>query len=229
MTTLDLTRSDLSSVDIFINSSSRTQGIAEDFTYIIGDAPLSNILGYRINDVKIPNTVYLVETGETDTHILNEGGPDLTVTIAEGFYSDPTTLAAAWKTALDSASTLPQVYTVTWNAITEKFTVTAGAAFSFNFTPSPFGVIVGYPRNAITASNTTQTSTNVATLISPNLIHISSSSLSNSTLAGHSIENHAPSNIIATVVRSQNNGTTDLYELSSTYTTLLVAVQSRWS
>lgn len=207
MSEIDLTDPNISSVDLYIPSSARTQGTVEDFNYIVGDAPITDIIGYRINKVRVPDSVYTVEAPYINSHILNEGAGDLTVSVADGFYIDIADFVAAWKAALDAASTLPQVYTVSYSAITAKFTVSAAAPFVLDFTASPFAILAGYEIGEITPSAVSQTSTNLAESRSPNIMFVESSQLSNSTLSGHSIENHKPSNIICMVSRDTSERT----------------------
>lgn len=77
-----------------------------------------------INDV----IIITAKNGKID---FAEGGSQLTATLTPGSYS-PTTLCAEIKTRMDAAGA--QTYTVTFNAITRKFTIAqGGATFSLLF------------------------------------------------------------------------------------------------
>ena len=93
----------------------------------------------------------------------DEGGADLTATVAAGAHSS-SSLATALKTALDAASTLPQTYTVTFSSTTFKYTISAAGAFTLQFSlNASLARMLGFAAED-TASATSHTGTNMADL-----------------------------------------------------------------
>jgi len=87
---------------------------------------------YEMLSYQSQNVSYNVETGVNDAIYFDEGAAELgPVLLAPGYY-DTTTLGAEIKLRMDAVS--GSAYTVTYSAVTGKFTVAIGAGtFAFNW------------------------------------------------------------------------------------------------
>jgi len=129
--------------------------------------PLGNITYIKILEAQIPFTWY-VFNNKNNSFILQEPGATLNVTIPVGNYN-ASTLATAWANAMTAASTATDAghftYTVTYSALTQKFTVSTTNApsvtnvtFSIIF-PTVNGIEGNTDPSIMMGGNATQTST----------------------------------------------------------------------
>jgi hypothetical protein len=107
--------------------------------------------------VVMPYLIYPIRTNRNQI-VINEGGSDLTATIADGYY-DSSNFPAALKTALDAAGAL--TYTVTISSTTNVITISATGAFVLKFdtataTSTDMWKILGFDYNSTTASASSQ-------------------------------------------------------------------------
>lgn len=172
------------SISVYITSAQRDFGTNEQFTYRLGDFPI-HCYGFSLTEAEVPNSFYNVETLD-NTFTLNEGGLDLLVTVTPGHYSTGASFAAAIKAALDSASTLPQVYTVTYSSITNTLTISAGAPFSLIFNDDYIGLMMGFLETGTFGPSMSLTSPNAVFLFAGHLF-IESQILTNTSNSGFNV------------------------------------------
>jgi len=93
---------------------------------------LNNIRGFNIamQNIEIPNVVYPFNSNNNKIYFQENGGGTLTATISENSYTGPT-LATEIKTRMDAAGTL--TYTVSWDNIAKKFTISVSLPDVFEF------------------------------------------------------------------------------------------------
>ena len=98
-----------------------------DMNYLPGR--IGSFIGGLFGTTGLPDPLFVVSAANNKVDF-DEGGAELTGTIASGSYN-ATTLAAAIKVALDDAGAL--TYTVTFSATTKKFTIAAPTQFSLHW------------------------------------------------------------------------------------------------
>lgn len=144
-----------SSFYLFLNSRDTDYGTSANFQVDFektgidfSEAEIAVGLDYAI----FPYLIYPIRSGR-NALVINEGGGDLTATIADGYY-DSSNFPAALKTALDAAGAL--TYTVTISATTNKITISATGAFTMKFasaaTSPDMWKILGFAYNTDTSS-----------------------------------------------------------------------------
>lgn len=149
---------------IFINSRDADFGTSARFTIDFqncgipfSDSEIAIALDYAI----FPNLIYPIRSGRNRL-VFNEGGADLTATIAEGYY-DASSFCTALKSALDTASTAARTYTVSISSTTNRITISATGAFSMKFSSSSTSEdmwkILGFAYRTDTASAASHTGT----------------------------------------------------------------------
>lgn len=145
---------------LFLNSKDTDYGSSANFQVDFGksgipfsDAEIAIGLDYAI----MPYLIYPIRANRNQV-VINEGGVDLTATIADGYY-DSTSFPTALKTALDAAGAF--TYTVTISATTNKITIAATGAYSLIFTntSSYMWKILGFAFNSTTSSAASHTGT----------------------------------------------------------------------
>jgi hypothetical protein len=117
---------------------------------------------YRLREVYLPVQFYNVNSFNNKIYFF-ENAIDKTATLTSGYY-DATTLGTVIKSVMDTASGGYNVYTVTYTASTQKFTITATNAFKFTFgtnITTSAGALLGFQD---TATATSQTSASVVDL-----------------------------------------------------------------
>lgn len=121
---------------------------------------------YILQYALIPNTVYTVRSGINDVIYFNENSTNKSATITAGFYTE-TTLPAAVKTALDTASASYNTFTVSISSVTKKMTLSASNNFSILGASAlcTAGRLIGFTSNSAAASSAT--SNNVVNLSEP--------------------------------------------------------------
>lgn len=123
---------------------------------------------YDLVFLSIQNTVYTVRNGINNKIYFNENSTNKTATVAAGYYTD-STLPAAIKSALDSASGGFATFTVTISGATKKTTITSTQNFSLTFgtnTSASIARILGF--NKIdTSAATSHTASNIINLSEP--------------------------------------------------------------
>lgn len=94
--------------------------------------PLTNVAAVKIIECQIPFTYYVFNSSNNMFELTESSGTS-TVTIPPGNYT-ALTLPLALQSALDLASTIPTLYTVTYSTTTMKFTIVQTAATQFTIT-----------------------------------------------------------------------------------------------
>ncbi len=147
---------------VIIRSANRDTGTAENFTITDSGDVFTNVpTSVRLSSAIIPYTWANVGPafGNTVDFTGTVSGAH-TIVIATNNYSG-TTLATALQTQM-SAAAAPDVYTVTFDSVTNKFTISSTETFTIDFTqPNNMHVILGFPE-AVTPLSNTITSTSVA-------------------------------------------------------------------
>lgn len=145
----------LNSKDVSIGTSSNFQVDFEQSGINFSDAEIAIGVDYVI----FPNLIYPIRSGRNQL-VINEGGGNLTATIAEGNY-DITTFPTALKTALDAAGA--DTYTVTISSSTYKITISSTGTFSMKFsstsTSGDMWKILGFAYNTDTSTTASHTGT----------------------------------------------------------------------
>jgi hypothetical protein len=130
-----------------IHSSKRTTGSINDFTITFNQV-LENGL-YRLKQVCIPNSVYIVNDTNNKIYFEEFGGSILTATLTNGDYTT-TTLATEVGTAMtniSASSGLTRTYTATFNTTTLKLTISSTSTFKMlmaTYTTNSSSNIIGY-------------------------------------------------------------------------------------
>ena len=123
---------------------------------------------YQLEFASIQNTAYTIRQNVNDVIYFNENSTNKTATITPGYYTS-TTILAAGKTALDTASGGFATFTLTYSETTSKITIASTSNFSLTFatnTSRSVARLIGF--NATdTSANNTQTADNVINLAEP--------------------------------------------------------------
>ena len=119
----------------YADSYERTIG-TPDHPIFVWERDLENIVAFKVISATIPFSYYVINT-TNNTFLLTEASPPgtglpITITIPPGNYT-ATSLAAALETALDNSAGVGD-YTVTFDPVTLKFTISVTPAFVFTLT-----------------------------------------------------------------------------------------------
>ena len=87
---------------------------------------------YHLQFANVQNTSYTVRTNVNDTIYFNENSTNKSATITPGYYTS-STIAAAIKSAMDTASSAFATFTVTFSSATQKLTIASTQNFSLTF------------------------------------------------------------------------------------------------
>jgi hypothetical protein len=98
--------------------------LGDDMQYLPG--ALGSLIAGFYGSTYVPQPLFVVSAANNKINF-NEGGAELTATVASGSYT-ATTLCAAIKAALEDAGAL--TFTVTFSTTTAKFTIAASGTFS---------------------------------------------------------------------------------------------------
>ncbi|HUV39029.1 MAG TPA: hypothetical protein VMY39_05415 [Planctomycetota bacterium] len=98
-----------------------------DMNYLPG--AIGSLIGGLFGETGLPDPLFVVDATNNKVDF-DEGAGELTGTVASGSYN-ATTLCAAIKAALDDAGAL--TYTVTFDAVTKKFTISAATEFALHW------------------------------------------------------------------------------------------------
>lgn len=120
-------------IQVYVDSTYRLSGDTTNFKYNLKQPIKAKY--FKLTSAEIPLTYYNVRnvSGAVDNnHIFyfseNNGTTTLQAPLATGYYTS-TTIATALKTALDTATANAYVYTVSYTALTQKFTITSTGNF----------------------------------------------------------------------------------------------------
>ena len=143
---------------------------SHNFTMNITNTPLRG--NYALEFLNIQNTIYTIRTNYNDILYFNENSTNKSATITAGYYTS-STISAALKTALDSASGGFATFTVTFSTTTQKITISSTQDFSLKFatTDNSSARLLGF-NNVNTNAATTVTSNNVVNFSDPLSINI---------------------------------------------------------
>lgn len=138
-------------IKIYVNSKDRIykNDSITNFNIQLNDLGVNkNVLGYRINNISLPKSQYYTvyepipnDTTEDQTFTLNDGGI-VNVVIKRGNYTIQQ-LVTELKTKLDAYGS--QVYTVTYDSILNKVTISAPGSFQIAWSSNN----ARYPHQAI--------------------------------------------------------------------------------
>lgn len=160
----------------YINSANRDMGgSSENFT-ITDSASLFTYppKAVKLTKANIPYTWYNVVSTNNQVILIEQPNPGVLATIPVGNYTG-TSLASALQTALNAVAVL-HTYTVTFNTLTQFFTITGSAGtFSLDFsTPNSAAARLGFAAGVTTTPAITTTSTQLAQIQSDNELWICS-------------------------------------------------------
>jgi hypothetical protein len=136
---------------IYFDSQNSQNGSLDAPNFSLTDT--YKIKGFRVNNICIPTSFSLVNSYNNTFKLITTAGAN-SVVLPQGNYT-----ATTYNTALTTA--LPGGFTPTFNSITGKFTITGSQTFSLNFVGTNSHKFLGYPKNTITSSATSQTSSGV--------------------------------------------------------------------
>lgn len=167
---------------ILINSDNRTNGTAENFNVRLNQG--FSCEGYKLKHAQIAGTWYVVMTGINDKFYINAGSTDYTATLTQGDYTY-LTLLTELQTQLNASYTPDNDFTVTFDTLTNKYTVTHSATdfiitFGTNTTASA-NKLFGFAQ-----TDTTETATHTADYIF-NLRHSENIIIASSELTGETL------------------------------------------
>lgn len=199
---------------VILRSQDRLTGTSSDFNLELQYALDGS---YRVKHVHIPNSCYSVQTGINDKIYFYENSTDKVATLTQGFYTS-STISAAVKTAMDTASGGHNTYTVTASSTTDKLTISASNAFYFTFetnTSASARKVLGFDAEN-TASGTSITSTNVVDLSLTHMFYIAIKECDNNLRASNAplkSSIYVPLTVATNSFESLNY--TDLYQVIS--------------
>ncbi len=147
---------------IIIDSSERISGTPVNFVSRIPTSIFTRIpYGVRLKQVILPLTFYKVNTSN-NLFTLIETGPTI-ITVTPGNYNQ-NSLASTIQTLMNAATTIGNVYTVTFDSIIQKYTISGTLPFSLNFNiTNSLGKVIGF---------NTQTTISSTTHIAPDIINL---------------------------------------------------------
>lgn len=125
--------------------------------------PASNVYNIERRRLTWRSAGYWNITSPANTIVFNEGGADLTATIAVAEYATDTAFLAAIQTALNGAPSKQNTYTVTRDTSTGKIKLTAvlagtGTIFTIKWTSATgFGTVIGFDTSANDTGSLTYT------------------------------------------------------------------------
>lgn len=126
----------MSTLRAIFNSRNRDSGTATKPTFFM-DPYLRNVVGFSVDLVIVPNTIYVINSHNNDIQFTPPGATPITTSITSKDYT-PTELATAVAAALNAADTNGNhTYTCTYDSETLKFTL--GINQLSGFTLSGFG------------------------------------------------------------------------------------------
>lgn len=113
-------------VELFLDSRVSTASVENqtnlDYPTFTMTNPLVNIAYLKVLEAEIPFSYYILQPGFNTFSLQETGQTRVTVTIPPGNYTS-SSLADVLKTRLDAASLGGRVYTVEFNVVTQKFTI----------------------------------------------------------------------------------------------------------
>lgn len=194
---------------LYLNSADSTSGTGDPadcvFTFDTQHDFPPSIHKIELQYFTVGNAIYNVTTAN---QALNwNSGSNETGNIPVGQY-DTTTLAAAIKTVMDAAAD-GNTYTVTFSAVTQKFTVVASSnAFYFRFSVTPnIAQLLGFDQGVNTSSGTTLTSDNAADLSYPRELFLALPDYTNNILMNsYSSINNIAKTVVFYIPLSGSNG-----------------------
>lgn len=156
---------------IILRSRDRNSGSSSSFKLSFSGDALEG--KYEVMFVNIQNTIYTIRSNQNDRIYFNENGSDKTAIITAGYYTQ-STLPAAVKSALDTASGGFATFTVTISSTTQKMTISSTQNFSLKFatyTTYSAALTLGYNQSDTSAA-TSAIANNIINLAEPLSINI---------------------------------------------------------
>lgn len=152
---------------LYIDSGSRLSGTSSNFSIGLSGKfkQPNNYDAIVLTNASIPKSWYLIHTGN-NTFTLVENGSSSTVTLTYGNYTF-VTLASALATALNTASTAGQTFTVSGSTLTGKYTITrtvGTATTEISFVGSKLGAVLGFEESTYSFTAGVCTSVNIVNL-----------------------------------------------------------------
>jgi hypothetical protein len=156
-----------------LDSRDRQKSTDSPTDYVVHlQKPITNCGAIELKEVIVPWTIYNISAAKANHQLsfLEAAFSDVTITIADGFYST-VSLCAAIETAMDAATLASQTFTVTYDTNTMKVTITASATATTIYGSNSAAKTTGLEREigftTETTSNVANTSPNVPKLLSP--------------------------------------------------------------
>jgi hypothetical protein len=149
---------------IYFNSAFRDAGGTDESFTITKSISLNSIpKRVKLLQVSIPDSWNNITAENNRVDLFEPAGPvTYNISIPVGRYTG-TTLAAAIKTAFDTASA--NTYTVTYDSVSGRFTLSTGVNFQLDFdVANSIALAIGFVDGSITIAATSVTSPNVAML-----------------------------------------------------------------
>lgn len=164
---------------VYLDSDSRSTGTLERPIIDLSPYGLTDVKSWRIKGIFIPFTYYVFNSN-SNTITFSEGGAPITVTLANGNYNT-TTMALEIAVKMNAATTVGNVYSVSFGPGSYQCNISAGgAAVAFRLDPTPSNsalYYLGWQYSSLTASAVTQTSPYSVRLSGPTHIYIRSAVL----------------------------------------------------
>ena len=164
---------------VVFDSSDRQKSTDSPTDYMVDlRKPIPNCGSIELKEVILPWTIYNISAAKANHQLtfLEESQSDVTITIADGFYS-VVSLCAVIETALDAGTLATQTFTVTYDSNTMKVTIVASATatmfYGSDSTTKTTGLEHEIGFTTATTSNLSNTSPNVPKLLSPEYLLLS--------------------------------------------------------
>jgi len=158
--------------NIVLQSVDRASGSTGSHDFRIG-LPETLEGCYGVSLIQIPHTFYTIRSGH-NTIYFYENSTSKTATVTPGYYSS-STIAAAVKSALDTASGGHNTYTITYSSSTKKLSASASNAFYFEWSADTGNGCwrqLGFTQGTDTTSGTSVTFPNVIDLVGAHFITV---------------------------------------------------------
>jgi len=150
---------------LFINSINRENKNSSPDDFVLKLIKPFKTKKLELTHITLPVAHYTIMTGINDSVTLTVSAVDYTMTLTQGIYTNFTDLTTELQTQLNAAYTVDNLFTVTYTALTQSFTIAHPTASSiFKFSTGGLGKMLGFYRQN-TSSAVSHTSDQMATLV----------------------------------------------------------------
>lgn len=206
----------------WLADSSQSNNLDADNPVFYLNSPFPKTIAFKVIAANVPFSYYVVNS-QNNTFTLTVGASSATVTLTPGNYNI-TNFMPMLQAALNAASASldSAAYTVTFNTVTSKLTITSSISNNFKFSFDPLGQdpyalrnprhILGFPTGISTAAGTILVAPYVVNLTGSNYIYLCSSYMG--TYNGDSLtigSEGSSASVIAKIQVNTNPGGTIIY------------------